>query len=247
MVGCTRALLLVSAVLIVPLTASAGGRPERDGDRQHGGRPTWRHDYGREHGYRKHIRGPSPTSAASIASTLAPAYRLRAELPGFRAVTRDGLQLLVGEIVTVNLPMLEATAAETITVSATASLVDVSTSSLGGNVNPTQVQELPVAGRNWMGLSCWRQEAARPRPTPRRRCRIGTAARRVSSSSTSTDSKSRRARRRQSAAYSQDSIAEFQFISNRFDATQGRSSGAGERDHQVGHQPPLRCLPIQLP
>ena len=37
-------------------------------------------------------------------------YRLRAELAGFRAVTREGLQLLVGEIVTVNLLMLEATA-----------------------------------------------------------------------------------------------------------------------------------------
>ena len=33
------------------------------------------------------------------------------------------------------------------------------------------------------------------------------------------------ARRRQSARYSQDSIAEFQFVSNRFDATQGRLSG----------------------
>src|SRR5687768_16939753 len=38
-------------------------------------------------------------------------YRLTAELQGFRAVTRDGLQLLVGQVMTVNLPMLEATAA----------------------------------------------------------------------------------------------------------------------------------------
>ena len=31
-------------------------------------------------------------------------YRLTAELQGFRAVTREGLQLLVGQVMTVNLP-----------------------------------------------------------------------------------------------------------------------------------------------
>ena len=45
-------------------------------------------------------------------------YRLTAELQGFRAVTREGLQLLVGQVMTVNLPMLVATAVETVTVSA---------------------------------------------------------------------------------------------------------------------------------
>jgi hypothetical protein len=38
------------------------------------------------------------------------------------------------------------------------------------------------------------------------------------------------------ARYSNDAIAEFQFISNRFDATQGRSSGVQvNADHQIGH------------
>src|SRR5688572_27709921 len=41
-------------------------------------------------------------------------YRVTAELQGFKAVTREGLQLLVGETITVNLPMLEATAQETV-------------------------------------------------------------------------------------------------------------------------------------
>ena len=153
-------------------------------------------------------------------------YRLRAELQGFRAVTREGLQLLVGEIVTVNLPMLEATAAETITVSATASLVDVSTSSLGGNVDPTQVQELPVAGRNWMGLALLAPgsrtsstNATAPLPD-----RNGGEAREFQLNLDGQQISSELGAGNQ-PRYSQDSIAEFQFISNRFDATQGRSTG----------------------
>src|SRR4030095_9017108 len=80
-------------------------------------------------------------------------YKLTAELPGFRAVTRDGLELLVGQVMTVNLPMLEATAVETVTVTAETPLLNTATSSLGGNVDPRQIQELPVNGRNWMGLA----------------------------------------------------------------------------------------------
>ena len=153
-------------------------------------------------------------------------YRLTAELQGFRAVSREGLQLLVGEVVTVNLPMLEATAAETITVSATASLVDISTSSLGGNVDPRQVQELPVAGRNWMGLALLAPgsrtsstNAIAPLPDRNngeaREFQLNLDGQQVSSELGAGNQ----------PRYSQDSIAEFQFVSNRFDATQGRSSG----------------------
>ena len=80
-------------------------------------------------------------------------YTLTAELQGFRAVTREGLELRVGQVMTVNLPMLEATAAETVTVTAESPLLNVATSSLGGNVDPRQIQELPVNGRNWIGLA----------------------------------------------------------------------------------------------
>ena len=73
--------------------------------------------------------------------------------------------------------------------------------------------------------------------------------RRGSSSSTSTASRSRPSSAPAvSRGYSQDSIAEFQFISNRFDATQGRSTGVQvNADHQVGHQQALGPVPDQLP
>ncbi len=153
-------------------------------------------------------------------------YRLNAELQGFKAVTREGLQVLVGQVVTVNLPMLEATATETITVTAESPLLAVSTSNLGGNVDPQQVQELPVQGRNWMALSLLApgsrtssSNATAPLPDRNngeaREFQLNLDGQQISSELGAGNQ----------PRFSQDSIAEFQFISNRFDATQGRSTG----------------------
>ena len=153
-------------------------------------------------------------------------YRLTAELQGFRAVTREGLELLVGQVMTVNLPMLEATAAETVTVTAESPLLNVATSSLGGNVDSRQVEELPVNGRNWMNLATLAPgsrtvavNATTPLPDRNggeaREFQLNMDGQQVSAD-IGTGGQPR---------YSQDSIAEFQFVSNRFDATQGRSSG----------------------
>src|SRR5262245_6134737 len=70
-------------------------------------------------------------------------YQLTASLQGFASVTRTGLQLLVGQTAVVNLQMAPSTVQETVTVTAEAPLLNVATSSLGGNIDPQQVQELP--------------------------------------------------------------------------------------------------------
>ena len=150
-------------------------------------------------------------------------YQVTAELQGFKAVIRDGLQLLVGQTMTVNLPMLEATAAETVTVTAESPLLDVTTSALGGNVDPRQVQELPLAGRNWMSLALLapgnRTNAQGTLPVQDRgdvrEFQINVDGLQVTANLGTGNQ----------ARYSRDAIAEFEFISNRFDATQGRSSG----------------------
>ena len=76
----------------------------------------------------------------------------RAELPGFGTVTRD-VELLVGQNAVVNLQMAPSTVQESVTVTGEAPLVDTTKSSLGGNIDPRQMQELPVNGRNWMDLT----------------------------------------------------------------------------------------------
>ena len=109
---------------------------------------------------------------------------------------------------------------------AEAPLLNVTTSSLGGNVDPRQMQELPVAGRNWMALALLAPgsrtsstNATAPLPDRNngevREFQLNLDGQQISSE-LGTGGQPR---------FSQDSIAEFQFISNRFDATQGRSNG----------------------
>jgi hypothetical protein len=154
------------------------------------------------------------------------AYRITAELSGFTTVQRTGVQLLVGQTISVDLQMNPSTIQETVTVTAEAPLIEVTTSSLGGNIDPAQVQDLPVAGRNWMALAML---APGSRTTPGNQNnplpdRNGGEVREfqlhIDGQQVTQDLGTGVQPR-----YSQDSIAEFQFISNRFDATMGRSSG----------------------
>src|SRR5262245_24713586 len=80
-------------------------------------------------------------------------YRITAALPGFSTATRSGLELLVGQQVVVNLQMAISTLQESVTVTEEAPLISTTTSSIGGNVDPRQTQELPVNGRDWLSLS----------------------------------------------------------------------------------------------
>ena len=154
------------------------------------------------------------------------AYTISAELSGFTTATRSGVQLLVGQTANVNLQMAPSTVQETVTVTADAPLLNVTTSSLGGNINPEQVEELPSAGRNWMGLALLAPgsrtasgNAQAPLPDRNggevREFQLNLDGQQISSELGAGNQ----------PKFSQDSIAEFQFISNRFDATQGRSSG----------------------
>ena len=65
-------------------------------------------------------------------------------LTGFSTVNRTGVNLLVGQTATVNLQMSPSTLQETVTVTGEAPLIETTTSKLGGNIDPKQVQELPV-------------------------------------------------------------------------------------------------------
>ena len=173
----------------------------------------------------------SPTSAARTAFPPALAtYQITAALQGFATVTRPGLQVLVGQTAVVNMQMAPSTVQETVTVTAETPLLNVSTSSLGGNIDPRQVQELPVQGRNWMSLAMLAPGSrmtspAATTPLPDR----NTGEQREFQFSIDGQAVASELGYGAQPRYSQDSIAEFQFISNRFDATQGRSSGVQVR------------------
>src|SRR5437763_1950947 len=150
-------------------------------------------------------------------------YKLTAEIAGFTTVTRTGLELLVGQTAVINLQMAPASVQESVIVTAQSPLIETTTSSLGGNIDQRQVQELPSQGRNWMSLALLapgnRTNAQGSLPVQDRvdvrEFQLNVDGQQVTAN-LGTGNQSR---------YSNDSIAEFQFISNRFDATQGRSTG----------------------
>ena len=151
------------------------------------------------------------------------AYRITATLPGFTTVSRTGVDILVGQTVTLNLQMAPSTLQETITVTAEAPLIETQSSELSGNIDPRQVTDLPSLGRNWMSLALLapgnRTNAQGALPVQDRgdvrEFQLTVDGLQVTANLGTGNQ----------ARYSKDAIAEFQFISNRFDATQGRSSG----------------------
>src|SRR6476659_5043184 len=79
-------------------------------------------------------------------------FKVDAELTGFGTVTRQ-IDLLIGQTAVLNLQLAPSTVQESVTVTGEAPLVDTTNSSLAANVDPRQMQDLPVNGRNWMDLT----------------------------------------------------------------------------------------------
>ncbi len=150
------------------------------------------------------------------------AIRVTVELTGFTTVTR-GVELLLGQTAVVNLQMAPSTVQESVTVTGEAPLIDVSSSTMSGNIDPRQMQELPVNGRNWQDLSLLapgsRANAGGESPVPRDTgaYQINMDGQQITNNVAGSAFGNPR--------YSRDAIAEFEFVANRFDATQGRSSG----------------------
>ena len=150
-------------------------------------------------------------------------YRLTAELAGFTTVTRAGVTLLVGQTVGLDMQMTVTGVAESVTVTGEAPLINTTQSTLGSNVDPLQMSELPVQGRDWTSLALI---APGNRTTSMggvpvqdrgdvREFQLNMDGQQVTSQLGPGGQ----------PRFSRDAIGEFQFISNRFDATQGRSTG----------------------
>ena len=150
-------------------------------------------------------------------------YKITAQLPGFTTVSQSGVEVLVGQTASINMQMSPSNLAETVTVTGESPLVETSTSKLSGNIDPRQITELPSQGRNWMSLALLapgnRTNAQGATPVQDRgdvrEFQLNVDGLQVTSNLGTGNQ----------ARYSNDSIAEFEFIANRFDATQGRSSG----------------------
>jgi len=153
-------------------------------------------------------------------------YRISAELTGFATIQQMGLEVLVGQQVALNLVMMPSTISESVSVTGEAPLVNVTSSQLGGNIDSRQLSELPVNGRNFLDLTML-APGARANHTDAGGLPVTTALGTVQLNidGLQVTNNCCGGQNRQ-PSFGRDAIAEFQFISNRFDATQGRSSGA---------------------
>jgi len=154
--------------------------------------------------------------------TLPPGqYKVQVELSGFSTVVVPSIDLLVGQNAAMPVVLRVANLSETVTVSSEAPLVDVASSQVAGNVNPRQMEELPLQGRNWMELS---------------KLVKGITANEISVNPGVADDMfqlnldGQQVTQKISGGFGQprfsrDSIGEFQIVTNMFDITQGRSAG----------------------
>jgi hypothetical protein len=149
-------------------------------------------------------------------------YRITTELSGFTTVNRS-LQILIGQTVEVNLQMAPSAVQETVTVTAEAPLVDTTGSTIGANIDPRQMQELPINGRNWMDLTLLAPGARRNEGGGLVQFRQGYSQTNVDGQQITVNYHSQTDA--EQVGFSRDAIAEFSVVANRFDATMGRSSG----------------------
>jgi len=148
-------------------------------------------------------------------------YRVSAELTGFTTVVRPGVELLLGRQAALNIDMTVSGLQETVTVTGEAPLLDTTSSNIGGNIDPRQMQELPLNGRNWMDLTLLapgsRSNASSEVPQDRQGYfQVAVDGQQQTLTVCCAQNQPR---------YSRDSIAEFLISTNRFDATQGRTMG----------------------
>jgi len=149
-------------------------------------------------------------------------YVVRAEAPGF-AIVEKTVTLLVGQSAVVDMQLRPASVSATVEVREEAESVATTSSAVAGNIDPKQMKDVPVNGRNWMTLALMvpgitKNDVDNNSPiggSDGGKFQINVDGQQVTQNNSGSGNGQPR--------FSQDAIAEFQIITNRFDATQGRS------------------------
>lgn len=79
-------------------------------------------------------------------------YLVLVQAPGFKSAQVDNLSLAVGETKEINIPLVIGEASEQVTVQELGGQVETGTSMVAGLINQTQMQKLPLNGRNFEQL-----------------------------------------------------------------------------------------------
>ena len=77
------------------------------------------------------------------------AYEISTDMPGFKQQVRRGINLAVGQEAVVNLTLEVGGAAELVTVTDEAPIVNTTLNSTSGLINEAQIKDLPLNGRSF--------------------------------------------------------------------------------------------------
>jgi len=164
----------------------------------------------------------SETGTYNLSALPVGTYKVTATLEGFKTIVQEELRLAVGESANASFTMNVATLEETVTVTGESPLVDTKHSDLSGRVEPSQVQNLPLNGRDWLSLVAL-VPGARGNPG---NIQAGAAGGDMAKYQVDGVDVSGQCCGGSNQSYSQENISEFQVITNRFDAEHGRVGGA---------------------
>ena len=170
-----------------------------------------------------HTTVTNSTGLFALQALDAADYLVRVEVPGFTPLERS-LTLLIGQTLTLALQMHPASTNSTVDVLADAAVIDTSSSIVGGNIDAKQMKDVPLNGRNWMELALLvpgiTKNAVGFTPlgtTDSGKFQINVDGQQVTQNTAGSGFGQ--------PQYSRDALDQYQIITNRFDATMGRSSG----------------------
>ncbi len=163
-------------------------------------------------------------------------YEVSAELSGFQTAVRDGLQLSVGQHVTVSLTMQVGQVGERIVVTGDAPMVETRRGGLASLVDERQIRDLPLNGRDFSQLTLLQPGIVASVSTDRTLDRgmgtqISVAGARPNQISYVLDGADVNFQGNQSPGSAAggllgvDTVREFQVLVNNYSAEYGRSSG----------------------
>jgi hypothetical protein len=152
-------------------------------------------------------------------------YRLQAELPGFTTTTIPDQELFVGQNATIVFTLTVAGLSETVIVQGDPPLVNTQSAEVAGNVDPRQMQQLPIQGRNWMELAMMVKGITAndignnmPGVVRDTQFELNLDGQQITQKASHTPLFGQ-------PAISREAIAQYQIVTNLFDITMGRSNG----------------------
>ncbi len=156
-------------------------------------------------------------------------YTVTATASGFAKLTETNVVLTVGEQATLPLP-LAAGAAQSVTVSTGADIVETQRSSQSTTVDQERINNLPINGRNYINFTLTNSQIARDAAPsigaiPTSGLNFGGARARSNSINVDGADAGDYISGGTRSTVSQDAVEEFQIITNGFDAEYGRASG----------------------